>query len=434
MRQGALKVRVSFTAASLTHFGGVYLLHQFLQKLRFRSFLYRSIPYQQRNNQYTFSEILLTHLYPMMLGLENIEKSAFLRLDSVFRYLTGLPSFPHSTSLRRFLVRSASVIQPSLHTAHNELRRYFLTYPAIHSSFCLDFDSTVKTLYGHQEGVVKGYNPEHKGKKSYHPLICTETRLRDCLGGTLRYGNAHTAEGVEEMFDQIITLLPHKQRLRVRADAGFFDGKFVSQLSRHNVGFAIVAPVSRLMKHQIPGLLYERVNDFESTTEFAYKPYQWENAYRFVVLRERLTEQRKAQLKLFTVDAYAYHIIVTDLKLTPYGVFSFYQDRAGIERIVRILKDDYPFASAPTKFFIANSLYAELSLIAYNLIIWFKRLCLPEEWQACTVETLRQRLLLIPAIFTKTSNRPTLKLPKGNLYQETFEYAQERIQKIQPIA
>jgi len=139
------------------------------------------------------------------------------------------------------------------------LREYFLTLPSIRSSFCLDFDSTAKTLYGNQEGVVKGYNPGHKGKKSYHPLICTE-------------------------------------------------------------------------------------------------------AHRFVVLREKLTEKRKEQLKLLTVDAHAFHVIVTNLALTPFGVFNFYENRAGIERIVRILKDDYPFASAPTKSFIANSVHAELSL------------------------------------------------------------------------
>jgi hypothetical protein len=65
MRQGALRLRVNFSAASLTHFGGVYLLQQFLKKLQLRSFLYRMIPYQQRNNRCTLSELLFSQLYPM---------------------------------------------------------------------------------------------------------------------------------------------------------------------------------------------------------------------------------------------------------------------------------------------------------------------------------------------------------------------------------
>jgi len=433
MRQGALRLRVNFTAASLTHFGGVYLLHQFLQKLRLRSLAYRMIPYQQRNNRYTLSELLLAQLYLMMLGFETIEESALLKADGVFQYIVGLPSFPDATTLRRFLVRSASVIQPYFHATHNVLREYFLTLPSTRSSFCLDFDSTAKTLYGNQEGVVRGYNPGHKGKKSYHPLICTEAHLRDCLGGRLRYGNAHTAEGVEEMFDEVIELLPHKQRLRMRADAGFYSGKFISKVNDRKIGFAIVTPISPSMKYRLPGLRYQHINDLEATAEFYYKPYRWPEEYRFVVLREKLTEKRKAQLKLLTVDAHAFHVIVTNLPLTPFGVFNFYEERAGIERIVRILKDDYPFASAPTKLFVANSLHAELSLLAYNLIIWFKRLCLPEDWQSYTVETLRQRLFLIPGVFTKTENRPTLKLPKNSPYRDTFEYAQDHIQKLEPL-
>ena len=57
----------------------------------------------------------------------------------------------------------------------------------------------------------------------------------------------------------------------------------------------------------------------------------------------------------------------------------------------------------------------------------------PEDWQSYTVETLRQRLFLIPGVFTKTENRPTLKLPKNNPYRETFEYAQDHIQKLEPL-
>ena len=149
-----------------------------------------------------------------------------------------------------------------------------------------------------------------------------------------------------------------------------------------------------------------------------------------MVLREKLTEERTAQLKLFTLDSYAYHAIVTNLALTPYRIFSFYQDRAGSERIIRTLKEDYPFASAPHNKFVANALYTELSLLAYNLIVWFKRLCLPAECQSYTVGTLRHRLLLIQGVFTRTGNRPELKLPRNTPYQDVFEYAQNRINEL----
>jgi hypothetical protein len=44
-------------------------------------------------------------LYPMILGLERIETTQLLRQNGVFQHLTGLPSYPDATTLRRFLVR-----------------------------------------------------------------------------------------------------------------------------------------------------------------------------------------------------------------------------------------------------------------------------------------------------------------------------------------
>lgn len=433
-RTGAKNVPVAFTAGRLTHFGGVYLLHQFLQKLQVRTFLSRQLYTSERNNHFSITERLFALMYPMILGLERIELSMLLSTNGVFQYLTGLPRFPNPSTLRRFLASKADALLPRLQTAHNLLRAHFLQLPRPHSSYWLDFDSTARTLYGNQEGVVKGYNPGNRGKKSYHPLICTEAHFQDCLGGELRYGNAHTSRGVIDMLDSALSIIPSSARtIRVRADAGFYDHDFVLKLKENRITFAVVAHITVPLQHRLSGLRYARINPYVSTAEFKYKPQGWKHDQRFVVLREKLTEQRKEQLKLFTVDAYAYHIIVTNLNLTPYGVFNFYEDRAGLERIVRTLKEDYPFSTAPTKKFAANALYTELSLLAYNIIVWFKRLCLPPEWQSFTVGTLRHRLLLIPGVFTRTHNRPMLKLPRNNPYQDVFTYAQERIKKLPPI-
>ena len=431
-RTGSRNVQIRFTAGRLTHFGGVYLIHRFLQQLQLRTFLSMRLRIPERNNFFSVTERLAALLYPMILGLNTIECSALLGTNGVFQYLTGIPRFPNPTTIRRFLMRTSSVLLPKLRSAHNELRSRFLLLPTVRSSVWLDFDSTAKTLYGNQEGAVKGYNPGHPGRKSYHPLVCAEAHLKDVLGGGLRHGNAHTADGVDEMFEAVTALLPHTTRLRVRADAGFFNGDFVKGISQ-KAGFAVVAPVYQSMKFRLPGLRYQRVNKTESTAEFHHQPYKWDRPYRFVVLREKLSEKRREQLTLFTSKAYAYHMIVTNLDLTPYGVFTFYQDRTGLERIIRILKDDLPFGKAPTKQFDPNALYAELSLLSYNLMIWFRRLCLPEDWQTYSVEILRRRLFSVPGEFTRTGNRPMLKLPKNSPYQSEFLSALERIKKLSSL-
>ena len=124
---------------------------------------------------------------------------------------------------------------------------------------------------------------------------------------------------------------------------------------------------------------------------------------------------------------------MTNLHLTPYGVFTFYKDRAGLERIIRILKNDFPFGSAPTGNFAANALYAELSLLAYNLITWFKRLCLPQDWHSLTLPSLRHRLLMMPGELVHTGHVPTLKFPKNSLNKNVFEFALNKIKKLDPL-
>lgn len=433
-RTGSKKVEVSFTAGRLTHCGGVYLLHQFLQKIKLRSFFSKNMSIRERNNKFSVTERLMALVYPMILGLNSIELVTLFGRNGVFQYLTGLPRVPNPTTLRRFLVRNADLLLPRLRAVHDTLRTHFLSASLPQTSVYLDFDSTVKTLYGHQEGVVKGYNPSRKGKKSYHPLICTEAHLGDCLGGELRYGNVHTAAGVPDMFKRTLSLLPSSIRtIRVRADAGFYDGDFVALLRDNRVGYAVVAHMTCPLKEKVAHVRYTTVNSALSVAEFHYKPNGWNKPCRFVVLREKLTEERKEQLKLFTLENYGYHCIVSNLPLTPYTIFEFYENRSGIERIVRTLKEDYPFSKAPTNGFNANALYTELSLLSYNIVTWFKRLCLPEDWQSYTIPTLRHRILLVPGVFTRTNNRPKLKLPRNTPYQEVFGEAQKKIKELRPL-
>lgn len=434
MRQGARNVRASFTAASLTHFGGVYLIHQFLQRLQVRTFLYRSIAYEARTSRYTLSEYLIAFIYAMMLGLENIEVSALLKTNGVFQYLTGLPSFPDPTALRRFLVRAAPIVLPKLRSAHHALRAHFLGLPTPLSSVWLDCDSTVRTLFGHQEGAEAGYNPTHRGKRSYHPVVVSEAHRSDVLGGLLRPGNVPSADRIQELMQDVKALLPLGVSVRLRADAGFYSGDFVRFLKENRIAFVIVADCTAPIKRRMPGLRYHRISPELAVASFRYQPHRWERPERFVILRKKLPDTPdEAQRTLFTLNRYAYRVVVTNLPLTPWGVFQFYNDHAGVERVIRTLKDDYPFGKAATNSFEANALYGELSLFAYNLMVWFKRICLPEDWQSYTLPTIRHRLLMIPGEFTRSRNIPTLRFPRNNPYQDTFASAQDKIKKLTPL-
>jgi len=161
-----------------------------------------------------------------------------------------------------------------------------------------------------------------------------------------------------------------------------------------------------------------------------YQPTGWKKKYRFVVIRRLIPEDPTEQLTLFSIGKYTYQVLVTNMKLTPLNTWRFYNGRAAVELIIKELKGDYPLGKIPTKHFAANEAYFHILLFSYNLINWFKRLCLPKEFQNMTLNTLRNRLLLIPGELVKIENRPTLKLPANFLYKDAFGYAIKRIDKL----
>jgi hypothetical protein len=107
-----------------------------------------------------------------------------------------------------------------------------------------------------------------------------------------------------------------------------------------------------------------------------------------------------------------------------------YNDRAAVELIIKELKADYPLAKIPTGQFTANEAYFHLSLLAYNLVNWFKRLCLLPAYHSMTLGTLRRQLLMIPGEFVHTRQGPTLRLPSSPAEQEAINYAASRIARL----
>jgi hypothetical protein len=149
-----------------------------------------------------------------------------------------------------------------------------------------------------------------------------------------------------------------------------------------------------------------------------------------VVIRRPQPEELTEQLTLFKLGRYHYQVLVTNLSLQPLNLWRFYNDRAGIELVIRQLKGDYALGHIPGHHFFANETYFHLLLLAYNLVNWFKRLCLPLEFQKATLQTLREQILLMPAQLVRTENRPRLNLPASGRRQDAWLYALRTIERL----
>jgi hypothetical protein len=115
--------------------------------------------------------------------------------------------------------------------------------------------------------------------------------------------------------------------------------------------------------------------------------------------------------------------------LRPLHLWRFYNDRAGVALLIKQLKGDYAMGNIPTRHFFANETYFPLLLLAYNLVNWFKRLCLPPAFQNATLQTLRHQILLMPAQLRRADNRPSLALPASGPSEAAWRYALQKIER-----
>ncbi len=415
---GPRNVRFSFTGKNLTHFGGFFLVQHFFQRLKLKRLLGRSIRFKQRNNRYGVSETVLALLYPIMVGLGRIDATGILKRNGVFRYLTGLKSYPDATTLRRFLLRFAQEGLSAFLRLHDSLRVRMLSGAR---KVILDLDTTVLTVYGRQEGARIGYNPKKRGRPSYHPLLCFEGITSDLWEASFHPGNVHPSAISKDLLGRALQKLPPSVReIRLRADSAFYDREIIEFLKDKGVFYTIVARLTKPVKRRLSAVRFQQASGEIFVGEFRYQPTRWKQAERFIVLRRPVPEEPSWQLSLFQMKGYTYQVLLTNLPLTGYRVWRFYNDRASAELIIRELKEAYALGKIPTRHWQANVAYFHLVGFAYNLLNWFKRLCLPVPYDRHSLQTIRRELLAIPGELVRPHGVPIIRLPVSYPHHDLF--------------
>jgi hypothetical protein len=430
MTRGPRKLRLIFGSTSLTHYGGVYLLHRFFSRLRLKKRLTQQARLIQRNNRYSVGEMLLALLYPMILGLERIETAQLLRQNGVFQYLTGLPSYPDATTLRRFLLRVAPVALPRLRALHDQFLQRMTIMPHRPTRLIFDVDSTVLVVYGQQEQARRGYNPIKRGRPSYHPLLCFEGQSKDFWHGELRPGDVHTASGTLNLLTACLAKIPSGVRsVLVRADKEFYDHALIAWLEELAGGLRHRRPPDRPDQTQVgaPALRKSQPRNRGGRVPLPAHPV----ASRLPLRRHPTAAARGARRATDAVQ-------VGQVSLPGPGYESTLATAQPLALLQRPCRHRTPHQTTQRGLCSGKHPHAPLLrerdllpfAFAYNLVNWFKRLCLPEELQNATLQTLRHRILLMPAQLRRTDNRPRLLLPVSGPREAAWKYALQQINKL----
>src|SRR6266545_3434178 len=163
-------------------------------------------------------DVLGTAMLSMLSGHKRYAHIAALRCDGVLPELLGLNKIVSEDAVRR----AFTAIDEEEGAAW--LRRHldYCTAPLLSEPWILDIDTTVKPLYGHQEGAVVGYNPKKPGRPShsYHTYSMAGARL--VFDVDVCAGNEHTSKHCAPGLWALLDRIPRDSwPTLLRGDAGF---------------------------------------------------------------------------------------------------------------------------------------------------------------------------------------------------------------------
>ena len=435
MKKGLQSLAFAFEADCLTHYGGLFLIQRFCNKLDFRRRLQRVLRAAPQGSEFHPVDLIQLLLFLLIVGVQRINKSDKLQYDGFFLALLGLEKFPDESTLRRFLQRLSPEAIRQLARLHDQLRTELFSLPHPRSSLVFHLDSVVLTLYGKQQGARIGYNPKAKGRASYHPLLCFEGHGQEFWHGSLRPGDAGSNTGARHFVKRCLEKVPSstaRSRIRFLADAGFFSGALIDDLDQWGCGFTIVCRGYEAYKRMAQQSGFKDLKLGWGFAEFYHHPKTWKNQQRFIAIRRPLPvdPEQARQLTLFKDTKYSYSVLVSNLGLTPWRTWTDYVGRANIEKSIRELLSDLALNKIPTQSWTANVAFLQLLLLAYDLVHWFKRLCLPQEQLRTTVETLRHQLFGLPGKLICRGGKNVLVLPRQYPHQIAFLAAEARVRRL----
>jgi len=306
-------VRVEARPERLSADAGALLIRELTDRLGLPELVARHLDDARDPDRvvHPFIELVRTALLLLVQGWRDQDDVSLLRDDPVLRVAVsgrrgegplkpaapnapgGLCSQPTLSRLQAALGRETN--REGLAELLRELVVPFLgTEGAGRDEITLDLDSFPHRVHGHQPGTA--YNGHYRAR-CFHPLVASVDG-RYFLGGRLREGNVHTAEGgldfVLPILGWLRGLVP---RVWLRADAGFPAPEFLDRLDAEEVSYvfrlrsnATLERMARPFLRRPPGR--PPVEGRTWFHEISYRAGSWSRARRVVlVVLERPGEQ-----------------------------------------------------------------------------------------------------------------------------------------------
>lgn len=372
-------------------------------------------------------DVLGTVLMSILAGHNRYAHITSIRFDSVNPDLLGMKKVLSEDAVRRAfksMDENSGVTWLDQQLANSTNAAISL------GSWILDTDTTVKCLYGKQEGAVVGYNPRKPGRPShnYHSCFMGNTRL--ALTVEVNHGNQHSAKQVAPSLWRYYDGLAESQKpVLIRGDIFLGNEGFLSEAENRSVHYLTKLRLTANVKRCITRLFCEADwldagHGFEGA-EASLNLVGWSKSRRVIVLRRliknelALESERPGPRQLSFIEAssdpikrYEYAVLVTSLPLEILSIAQLYRDRADCENCFDELKNHWGWGGFTTKDLARCRLMSRMVAVVYNWWTLFVRLAQPHKHS----EALTSRPLLLHGVArqTKHAGQTTITITSGH--------------------
>lgn len=381
-------------------------------------------------------DVLGTWLLSILDGQRRYAHVAGLRGDAVAPQILGMTQIIGDESLRRALKHLAPSIgrrcpedecirrevQLAKSTEWMDLALKDSIREALSTGWILDCDTTIKPLYGHQDGAEISYNPIKPGRPSHTIHTYWIANVRLVLDAEVQGGKAHAAKYSLPRLIVILNALSPEQRPRlVRGDNAFGNERVMAELEAKGQKYLFKlrqSPgVKRLIERHWSRADWRDIGEGYHAVEAELALSGWSRARRVVVVRRAVKdtlvvegkamgkrEKRQQSLHFATplqpVKLWEYAVLVTNSDYDLDAIGQLYRDRADCENGFDELKNQWGWGGYTTQDLERCNLSARAVALIYNWWSWYVRLAHPKT----RLEAITSRPMLLAGVARLTQH------------------------------
>ncbi|MHB1405226.1 MAG: IS1380 family transposase [Desulfitobacteriaceae bacterium] len=419
---------ITFDNASVTAYGNFGLFEAFKKVVGLQELLQEHTDIKRRHNcLYSAHEIIDTMVDAAALGLLRFSHMGALKQDPGYQTLKARDTVPDERTLRYLLAKLTEKHVEQLRNVNDALLLLKANMDGPRSVW-LDFDDSVITVFGNQEGSEVGYNPRYHGRSSYKVKVAFVSESAELINADLCGGKTASNGGFLDFLKETLAKIdPRKTVVEgIRIDRGFFDEANFIYLEDQDLRYVCKGKMTGGMKKVLDYLneqdAWEALDKTYATAEITIPLPSWTRSRRLVFIRERIRPKEiKCQMCL-DLDAYEHQVIVTNMDdLTCEEVWHWYNKRCNIENKIDELKVGLGLDQTSQHEMQRNVLYMWIKILAYNLLNWFRLAVFPEEASHHEIPTLRRLILNVPGNIVGQGRYRHVKLAPNRWLEKTIE-------------